>query len=297
MQTGFSFKGRHCSEFGIYASTQSRPILPEAKRATFDPDGGDGYIDYSTANTFNRYLYNERLFRVAMGIKADNIYKLQNKLSTIAPWLTGTGELRFDDMPGIVWDAAVISEIEYAPELKGRKAVLTVNFYVKPFSKADCEAEEGSIPIGSDLPIGSLIPLDCGDVGVAVTSAAPAVLNVYNIGTAPAKPIFTIETSAARSTAKITIEKGGAEFKYTHSGKLCIVDMTKGTASTDLKVVDTDSNITEDGVPTITKANLFELDPGENMITISVASALSGEYLIVKVKYTPLFWYGPEVGA
>ncbi|MGM9937962.1 MAG: phage distal tail protein, partial [Candidatus Ornithomonoglobus sp.] len=258
MQTGFTFKGRHSREFGIYASTKLRPVLPEVKRLTFEPDGADGVVDLSACNSSGRFLYNERVFQINVGVKADDIYKLQNRFSKIASWLHGTGELRFDDLPGIVWDASIISPVEYAPEAAGKKAILSVSINAKPFSRADFIAGE-PIPIGSSIPIDAQLPLGYGEDMTATMTSETQTFTVYNIGTAPTRPIITLTGSYTGYAYTVSISDGvtALEFQREKTDTENIVDMENGT-------------LTADGTARApTGGDFFELRPGENKITIS----------------------------
>ena len=50
---GFTYKGRHSSEFGIVAKTSNRPIVPEQKSYYYETPYMDGEYDM----TDNKLLY------------------------------------------------------------------------------------------------------------------------------------------------------------------------------------------------------------------------------------------------
>lgn len=294
MKTGFSFKGRHSNEFGITAATKNRPILPEVNRVTFEPDVYDGLIDISACNELGRATYAERVFVINIFVSADNIYKLQSKMSRLASWLAGKGELVFDDIPGVIWDAAVITAVDYMPERGGRKAVLAVSFNVKPFSRASFNVADG-IKLGSKIPIGAKIPIGFPDtLTTKIVSSIPfgsATINAYNIGTAPTKPKITIsaeETDTLDShspyTMNISCEDKSFIVTWSNHCRECVIDMDNGNA---LTKDDQGMYSAAGGV----RGSFFELMPGENNITVHGVPAGA----TVLVSYTPKFLYSWEV--
>ena len=75
MKTGFTFKGRHSDEFGLVMKTSSRPIHPEMKSYTYDSPLTDGVYDFSSANSYGRAFYQNRIFTLIMQIYADDLYR------------------------------------------------------------------------------------------------------------------------------------------------------------------------------------------------------------------------------
>lgn len=298
MLTGFSFKGTHSRDMPVVMATKTRPILPEMKRVTMEADAADGVIDSSAANELGRPLYNERIFTINMLVKAKDIYELQRKLSKISVWLCGSGELIFDDMPAVVWDASVISGVDYAPEREGRKAILSVSFNVKPFSRAVCSAE--NITIGTRIPIGSKIPIGLRRSMTHTFNAADITddnkyqytFNLVNIGSAHTKPVITISGIAgnmAGISTEILLEVNSKPLSVSLSlnrpdmGGTLIVDMEKSMVTLNRNALAPDSGY------------LSELKPGENVITVSISNADTVTADSVSVSYVPRFLYGWEV--
>lgn len=298
MLTGFSFKGIHSRDMPVVMATKTRPILPEMKRVTMEADAADGVIDSSAANELGRPLYNERIFTINMLVKAKDIYELQRKLSKISGWLCGSGELAFDDMPAVVWDASVISGVDYAPEREGRKAILSVSFNVKPFSRAVCSAE--NITIGTRIPIGSKIPIglrqfmshEFTDADITSDNTYRHAFNLINIGNAYTKPVITI--SAIHGTqAGVNTEVGlgvnakplsvSLQLTRTDMGGELVVDMEKSMVTLNNNALAPDGGY------------LSELKPGENNITVSISNADKISVKSVSVSYIPRFMYGWEV--
>lgn len=222
MQIGFSFKGIHSSSFGITASTKSRPILPERKRLTFEPDAYDGLIDVSACNERRRMLYQERVFSIKIMVAADDIFRLQDAMTRLVSWLQGSGSLIFDDLPAVVWDASVISAIDYMPQKSGQIAELDVSFTVKPFSHAEFRSDTGA-PLGSKIRLGTPIPLGLDDVLTkriqVLNYNSLKIFSVMNIGTAPVQPLIEITdnavTTSTTTRTKIQIQiQGGSTLRF-----------------------------------------------------------------------------------
>ena len=158
MRTGFKFKGRHSSDFGIVAKTKSKPIVPEQKVYTYDLPGADGEIDMSECNEYGRTMYKSRLIEIELQISAGDLSELQRTAARIAAWLTGKGELIFDYSYGAKWDARVSSDISFAPELAGKKAVMSVVFKTD-MGKATFTTGEGVL-LKDCISLDSNLPLD-----------------------------------------------------------------------------------------------------------------------------------------
>ena len=199
MRSGFTFKGKHSDSYGAVVKTLSRPIRAEAKTTFFEAPAADGAYDFSDANPYERYFYNDRFFEAQLLVGADNLRALERKVSKIARWLSGKGELVFDDMPFVKWDAAALSEIGFFPELSGRKAALTAVFRVKPFSSCMFDTVSGII-IGTDCALDSPVPLDVKACFTFECKAAQlCVENIDNIGSAPVKPVIRIAADGSFS--------------------------------------------------------------------------------------------------
>lgn len=280
MKTGFKFKGIHTSKMGVSASTAARPIIPAMKRVTYEADCGDGAIDLSSANELGRPLYSERAFGVNLLISADNIFELQNRLAEISLWLCGSGELEFDDCPGIIWDATVAGEIGYIPERGGRRAVLRTDFTVKPFSRATFSSETGPILGDGGILLGYGIPIGLPQSLVFEKTADNDTFTVCNIGTAHTKPKITIEGENGESeTYYCTVSLNGRKISFDAiTDGITIVDMENGKMTCGGRAA-----VPSDGV-------MLELAPGENEMKLDVFDGAQ-----VMVSYTPRFVYCWEV--
>lgn len=297
MKTGFSFKGRHSSEFGVTAQTKSRPILPDKKRLTFEPDAYDGVIDVSAYNARGRVMYEERVFQIKIMITANDIFKLQTVITRLIAWLDGSGLLIFDDIPNVAWDASVITAVDYMPQRAGQKAELDVSFTVKPFSHALFDTANG-IPLDSKIQLCTKnVPIGLSECLTRTIDPATyysvVVIFINNIGTAPVQPLITLTDNTVTSesdSVTVQLQCNDKTIKYILP-KYC-QSITFDTASAQQKSV----SFLSGHRPMNRNAEIviyepFELNPGYNAIYIRTTS----QNLTIRFDYTPLFVYSWEV--
>jgi predicted phage tail component-like protein len=267
LRNGFKFKDRHSSEFGVTVKTKSRPIRPEAKTYMLDLPMRDGAYDLSAANEGGREYYYDRTFTMVLNVCADSLRELQNKLSSLSGWLSGSGDLIFDDMPETVWYGKISDEIIYAPERGGKCAALEVSIRVKPFAKC-IFGTEGPV-LDTELPIDSGIALIFEEL-MRFTVTGSAVLKVHNFGERPIRPKVTIENGGS-----VIMELGEKRLSF-DSGGSCIVDFEE-------------RSVTANGENIAVSGEFFELSSGENSVRFENSDS---EEVTVEFSYTPEFNYG-----
>lgn len=274
MKTGYKFKGKHSSEFGITMKTASRPIHPEVKSYKYETPLMDGSYDFSASNPYGREFYQNRIFTLSLQIHAENIFELQKKISSISIWHRGSGELIFDDMPAVIWEATVLNSIDYAPERSGHKAILTVSFEVKPFSKAMFSTLNGP-EIGYGIAIDSAVPLDMPMHMTFNTNT----FTVKNIGSWYIRPVITL-SSESYTFDIMTLSCGEKKISLKNIGSginTIVLDMKRQT-------------VTDGSGKSLMKyfsGEFFEIPPGECEIT--AAANFTG--FKVTVDYIPEFMY------
>ncbi len=271
MRNGFTFKNRHSSEFGVTVRTKSRPITAGVKSVTADLPYRDGEYDFSAANPQGRDHYKKRTFVLSLGITADNLTALQSKISKLALWLTGSGELIFDDLPLVVWKAKVADEILYMPEHGGTAAETEVSFSVEPFGEG-LFGTEGPL-LGHPLRLDSEIPLST-DCLYEHTVDGSGNISIVNFGDMPVSPVIDI----TGNTGNITLSLGEKTLSFSAGGKSVTADFEKQTVRT------------EGGVIGVT-GEFFELSAGTN--NIAVTNSASGD-ITVKVSFKPKYMYGAD---
>lgn len=199
MRSGFTFKGIHSSKFGITAKTKSRPALPEMKYSSVESPLIDGVYDFSAANEYGHAFYNDRFFEIQIQAAADNLRELDKKVSKIAVWLKGSGELQFDDMPLVKFNCSVISEMGFVPEHYGKTTVMTAVFRAKPFGACIFDTVSGP-ELNSEMELDTNIPIDILRAntwsftgGNNAYSEVNKLLKIVNAGNVYASPVIRID--------------------------------------------------------------------------------------------------------
>jgi len=283
MKTGFKYKGIHTSKMGVSMRSKSRPILPGIRQSLLTLPSTDGTLDYGAANEYGRTMYDDRVFNVLLHITAADVYELQRRASKIATWLTGSGELIFDDMPDAVWEVCVINGVDFVPEMGGRKALLSVNFRAKPFSHALFDTASGA-RLGDAIALSADIPFDF-NTSMQFNVAGAGEFNAFNYGSAPVRPKFVITpVDSERTPGEMKISCRGRELctnaDFTVRGTV-VVDMEKRTVI----VADVQD------ISGIVTGQFFELASGDNIVTFSEAN---GAEYVIDVIYTPRFIYNTD---
>ena len=267
MRAGFKFRNKHTGDFGVTAQTQSRPIRPETKKQIFETPYADDDYDFSEANMHGRKFYKSHTSKMDLKVAADNLSALQKKLSKLAAWLMGKGDLTFDDSPLVKWDADVEDTIEYKPE-HGKSAVLSVLFKVKSFAKLIFDVIEGPY-LDDEIFLDDDIPIDTSSCFTFSGTGRHSHV-VMNIGDAPVKPVITI----SGASGSVTLTCNG--HKLTVGGN-CIADCEHQ------HVTNNDGSHMEN-----VSGTFFELAPGENIITVSGTST-------IEVKYEPRYLHDADL--
>lgn len=274
MLTGICFKGIHSDDMGVIVRTKSRLMLPEEKRRTVDGDTIDGVLDFS--QTSGHTYYRERVFQSEILVTAEDVYGLQKAISRVASWLMGRGNLVYDDMPWVVWHARVISGVDFAPQIYGVQAVLTVSFQVDTWSEGKYDSEYlNDIPLDADIPLDSDIQLDMSEFFTFSLSAGNNALTLHNLGTAYVKPVFRF----SGNSSSLTITCSGNTLGYSQPFSSLAIDCETQTIT--------------DGSTVMTKyasGNFPELAPGENSAVVRVSDPVS--MLLV---YRPKFIYNDTI--
>ena len=279
MKNGFSFKGIHSSDMGITVRTESRPIIPDVKKTEYSALLMDGAYDFSRANPYNREFYNNRTFKVQLYINGSDISELNKKLVKISQWLTGTGDLIFDDTPLVKWKARRNGEIAYAPELKGKKAILSVEFSVSAFGYSVVSTCEDII-LDSQILLDTNIPLDMAGTeytfASTIESGTTYALRFINYGERPVRPVITITTgdTSIRFTG-ITLTYNGTECSCSSANHTYIVDCEKQQIRSTLN--------DNSGMMSNFNGEFFEFEPGLCELDVMCTFAGTANFLSVTI--------------
>lgn len=268
MRTGFKFKDKNSGDFGgVTVSTQSRPIRPETKTQTYEMPLADGEYDFSEANMHGREFYNNRKFQMNLQVIADNLTALQKKLSKLAAWLMGKGDLTFDDTPTVKWDAKIEDTIEYKPE-HGKSAMLSVIFKVKSFARLVFDVFQGPC-LDDDILLDDDIPLDTSEY-FTFTGEGVHSHTVMNIGEAAVRPVIAI--SGVSGAVTLTCNS----HTLTVPGN-CTVDCEKQIVTYE-----------DASLMSSVSGTFFELAPGANILTISKTA-------VIEISYEPRYLHDADL--
>lgn len=265
MRTGFSFNGKHTSEFkGVTVKTKDRPVFPSVKEQVYSVENMHGEYDFTDIS--GHEYFNMRTFQIEFGIAADNLSELQKKLSELSRFFKGRGTLIFDDIPLVKWNVRIVDSVSYMPEYSGKKAVLTVSYKAMPFSELVFDIFEG-VCLDMDIPLDSNIPLDASEF--LTFNGSDTYTNVPNIGDVHVKPVITV----TGANGAISISNNGETITVVHTGD-CIIDCEREIVYSG-----------DDSLMKKTTGSFFELAPGtDNTITIAGSGT-------VQINYTPQFLY------
>lgn len=268
MQSGFTFKNRHSREFGIVAKTKARSLLPDAKSYTYDTPLMDGAYDMTEANAYGRTFYKDRVFEIDMQISGDNLAELERKAARTASWLTGGGKLIFDDSSAVSWDARCISNVTFAPERRGKTAVLSVIFSAGAIGLATFGAADG-ITLGDAVSLDSDIPLDMSGYFEKQLVGGENTVRVVNIGDFYIRPSFEF----IGDTENITVKYGDT--------KILLEALTESVNIIDLEKC----NVTDGNGNSILEkmqGDFFELPSGASELMIYTSAPC-----VLKIDYIP----------
>jgi len=138
MGYGFSFNGRHCSEFGLAVKSKNRQLLPTSNDIYVDIPGRHGSFHFP-GELQDRIIELECAF---VGTSREN---LREKARQIAAWLYTKERaiLSFDDEPGRYYMAKLDGAID--PEQLSVLATFSLSFRCEPLAYgAEVEADFAS---------------------------------------------------------------------------------------------------------------------------------------------------------
>lgn len=127
---GFSFNNRHSSEFEIFMKSDDRTLLPAKTQAAYMIPGRDGTYDSGDFDYQNRII----TVQIAFFGANNDMESLRKKVRDIAKWLSGQGNLIFDDEPDKAYTAKVTSGISLSQIVRQGQA--TVSFDCQPFAES-----------------------------------------------------------------------------------------------------------------------------------------------------------------
>lgn len=277
MRAGFRFNGRHSSVFGIDFKTKNRPMNAEMKVYTEDTTLSDGELDFSESNPYHRAFYKDRIIDITVFITSIDLRDLQKKLSRVAAWLRGSGELIFDDMPYTIWDAKVTGQISYAPKIQGRVAEIDVSFRARPMAR--CTFDIQGPVLDEEMVLDENIPIGMDEYFTYSFTGIKYAMNILNVGTWHVRPVITLKCASGINDT--TLSLNGNSLGLNGGGSTTVeIDCQKQTL------------ITEYGsmLGSVTGA-FFEMQPGKNHLTVIRNGT---NEMQIGISYTPYFVYDAD---
>lgn len=172
---GFTFNGTASSTMNLVHGVPTIPILPQRNSSVIEIPGRDGTLDFGVDS------YSTRIIPVECLVTASSEATLNGYLADIAVWLSGSGNLVFDQDTDKYWDAKVYTSIE--PVRYPGIAIFTVYFECQPYAIAVSQTTGATIGVEDDYEsdvifypqINVTLTDDAAYVQVALTSTGQVV--------------------------------------------------------------------------------------------------------------------------
>lgn len=155
--TGFTFCGKHSSQYGIICDPTTRLLLPEKRRTMIDIPGRSGAYMQSDGT----YLIREESFHCYFTKPEDK--SLADAVRDIAAWLAVDGTLIFDNEPDKKYTAYYTGTVPSIRHLKYGEFDLTFT-YNPPFAYTDMKQKIQVIHSSADgveIPVEGTAPTPC----------------------------------------------------------------------------------------------------------------------------------------
>lgn len=162
---GFTFNGRHSSEFHIYCNPETRVLLPEKRRLLTTIPGRSGAYAQEDGG------FNPREESFICTYTGSGLTDISEQSRAIAAWLSKTGTLSFDHEPGKSYTATFVGSPPLAKHLQYGEFTLTFQ-YSPPFAFSEPHAIEKTI-LQNDTAV--IVP-------IAGTAPSPCRIIIDNIG-------------------------------------------------------------------------------------------------------------------
>ena len=131
---GFTFCGRHSfRDFGIYMKSKDRTLLPERRRRQLEIPLRHGLYTFSGAT------YDIRVHTISCCAVTSGLVQFRQRIRDIAGWLSGTGELIYDDEPDKAYTATVYSSIPLEQVVSA--GLFDLVFECQPFAAGQMQTE------------------------------------------------------------------------------------------------------------------------------------------------------------
>ena len=129
---GFTFRGKHSSEFNIGCKSIDRTAIPERRRLEMVIPRRSGTRELPSD------IYDKRTIEIEIGaLFEEDFENFRLRIRELAYWLSGTGELTFDDekdksYQASVYDFVGLEQIQVQP-----KGLFNISFDCQPFAMSE----------------------------------------------------------------------------------------------------------------------------------------------------------------
>ena len=269
MMYGITFRGKRSRDMGIIVKSKNRPSAPIPITTEEAVAFRDGSVDYS--NQGGRLYYEDKVLELEFILPRYELRDTHIAISQLVGWLSGWyGELIFDDMPLVAWQARPVDLSDVTTELF-RIGRVSIQFRCRPFNHL--LFTNSGVILDFDIPLDSIVPIDYGINSTAELETGEQTIQHIYVGDAPVKPKIIIN---GENLSSLCISVNGAKLSYDGQFSVIEIDCEKWRAYAD--GVDITAEISGD---------YGELLPGENQINVTVDKPAE-----LKFDYKPLFMYG-----
>lgn len=218
MTLGFTYRGRHSSEFGVnlLAYTVNTPDIREYED---EADGRAGVIDYGS-----EWGKREITLRIDVTPTAESLKRRQSRIMAwLSPVAAGYGTLIFDEVPDIQYSAKLTGRLGIEQFFRGYGEFTLTFKCADPYGYSTYCVE--SIDVDSAVLVDTDISVDA-TYSFAMTG--PATFAIDNFGTEAVQPI--IEITGSFTTLTVTV--GGKTLTYSSAmtSQTLVIDYARMTS-------------------------------------------------------------------
>jgi predicted phage tail component-like protein len=180
---GFTFCGKHSSQFNIGVRSVDRSAIPERRNNEVIIPGRDGTVD------FDQNTYGKRVISVTIALVKNKSYpELRQMVRKIAGWLSDKGPLIFDDEPNLSYRASVYGYAGIDQFVGLPAGIVDITFECQPFAE-DADPKQSVNDI----------------------SASPTTINIESAGTVDAPCIIYVKNNGASNITAINLTRKAAK--------------------------------------------------------------------------------------
>ena len=238
---GFSFKGFHCSDYGICMKSKNRMMMPQPKLFYEEALDMDGSYDFSTVNADKRVHYGNRQISVDCYIVSDDFPDLRETARLAAGWLGfSEGRIVFDDEPAVYYVGRVSNKIDFVQAFK--RGFFTLVFECRPFAYSvngfditytDVNQNRNFRFSNAGIPVRPIITVDGAFSNLSISFNENSRLT-YN-GTADGRLVLNCKTMIATMGSDNVLPRLSGDFPTVKKG-INIMSIYADSISADIEI-------------------------------------------------------------